>query len=253
LPLPLRRMLPAARQTAANKRGKKAMQLRLERREALLVAVFPLVALGLLNHFYMAPLAALGPAWLWAADVVQFILVPLACWQFVLRPAAIALPELGMPLRQDRWTAGLPMDTTVWMALLLLAWTWPVHVFSMRLGWPYVDGHVLYAVMPTHAFTPHLLVTVYLSATAALIEETVYRALPWLYFRETMGPRWRRTAYVVVTSLVFAACHSEQGPAGVVATFWFGVVAARIYTKLGSLWPVVLGHFLFDMIAFGPW
>jgi membrane protease YdiL (CAAX protease family) len=112
---------------------------------------------------------------------------------------------------------------------------------------------VEYYAIPKGTFAPHLLVAVYMSATAAVVEEVAYRALPWLYFREAMAPRWRRTVYVVVTSVVFAAVHSEQGPAGVLATFWFGVVAARMYTKFGSLWTVILGHFLFDMVVFGPW
>jgi hypothetical protein len=85
------------------------MRLRLDRREALLLAIFPFLALSLLNHFYKAPLYAAGPAWLWAADAVQFVLVPTACWLLVLRPAAVTLPELGMesPCRPStcrRWS-----------------------------------------------------------------------------------------------------------------------------------------------------
>jgi membrane protease YdiL (CAAX protease family) len=126
----------------------------------------------------------------------------------------------------------------------LLAW---------RIGWQYADAQATYDAIPKGMFVPHLLVATYMSASAAVVEEIAYRALPWLYFREAMAPRWRRTAYVWVTSAVFAACHSEQGPGGVIAAFWFGVVAARLYTRFGSLWPVILGHFVFDMIVFGPW
>ncbi|MGZ8218369.1 CPBP family intramembrane glutamic endopeptidase [Methylomagnum sp.] len=51
---------------------------------------------------------------------------------------------------------------------------------------------------------------------------------------------------------LFAACHSEQGLHGVIAAWVYGLVAALLYVRLRSLWPLVFGHFVIDMIEFWP-
>lgn len=227
------------------------MELRLDRRQALLVAVFPFVALALLNHFYTARLFSEGVALFWLADLVHFILVPLLAWWLVLRPTGITAADCGLawPVR----TAGGSMDmgSTVFLAIALVAWTWPV---SRVLGLIFWDQCCVFQYQQTMPRAPAAawLACVYMAATAAVSEELIYRALPWLYAQAVVAERWRRTLYVLVTSLVFALAHSEQGIGGILATFWFGVVAARMYSRHHSLWPLVLGHFLFNLVVYAP-
>jgi len=219
--------------------------VRLTRRQALLAAMFPVVALSALNHFYKLPLYRLHPAWYRLGDAMQFVAAPLLAAWCLLRPAGIGLQDVG--LGRDR-AAG----ATLFTALLLVAGTWPVHVVANLYLSPYVDLEV---ALVQSAAAGHgagrWLVLLYMAATAALVEEVFFRALPWLYVQD-LALGYRRAVYVAATSLAFALVHSEQGPGGILAAGWFGFIAASLYGKSRKLWPLVLGHFLFDLVALAP-
>jgi membrane protease YdiL (CAAX protease family) len=222
----------------------------LNRQEALLAAFFSVTVLALLNHFYTALLYRLHPAWFWASDVLQFVALP-AVGCLILRQAGIGLVDCG--LGRDRYRADSgSWGFVVFMALALMAVTWPVFRITHHYLWQYTEPFSIQQVLPTSP-GPKLLVALYMSATAALVEEVAYRALPWLYLSAVLPQRWRRSAYVVGTTLVFALVHSEQGPGGVIAAGWFGFVAAWMYSRQRMLWPLVAGHFLIDLLVFGPW
>jgi membrane protease YdiL (CAAX protease family) len=228
-------------------------QAGLGRREALLAAMFPVAAMALLNGFYKQALVDQGLAWYWAADVAQFVLAPLACAWLLLRPAGVGAAELGLALKPDRFGAGgIGAGTIAFTAALLVAATWPVFVYTRITLWQYGDVSALDAAMPAAGLS-RLLVALYMAVSAALVEEVVFRALPWLYLQQAVGPRWGRTLYLWFGPLLFALCHAEQGPGGMIAAWWFGLVAARFYLKLRSLWPAVLAHFAVDLLMFGPW
>ncbi len=227
------------------------MRFQLDRRQAVLVAIFPFVALSLLNHFYTARLFNEAVAAFWLVDTVHFVAVPSLGWYLVLRPASIGAADCGLGLANGHHRA-LASGPTIFLALVLLAWTWPVSRVLGLLFWGQCCTFQIQQAIPG-APVGAWLVSIYLAATAALAEELVYRALPWLYAEAVVSSRWRRTAYVLVTSVVFALAHSEQGPGGILATFWYGIVSARMYSCYRSLWPLVLGHFLFNLIVFAPW
>jgi membrane protease YdiL (CAAX protease family) len=89
-------------------------------------------------------------------------------------------------------------------------------------------------------------VVLYYALTAGFTEEIFFRALPLLYFRERFGngkPVWW---YVVITSILFAVAHWENGSDEVVATFAFGVLVSVAYLRGRSIWPVVGAHTLID-------
>jgi hypothetical protein len=223
----------------------------LRARQMMLFALLPFVSLSLLNGFYK-PALAVYPLWYWFADAVHFVGVPAACYFLLLRPAGIGGAELGLRITPDRMA---PHRSGAWIfgAVLLVAAYWPVEAFIRALTWHYAMPSELFQMLPT-ASGGRLLVAIYLSASAALMEEVVFRALPWLYLGRVVvrGPRVR-IAYVLVTATVFALCHSEQGLGGMLSCLWFGWLTARLYLKHGNLWPCVLGHFAVDLLIFGPW
>ncbi|MCG2594028.1 CPBP family intramembrane metalloprotease [Ramlibacter sp. XY19] len=224
----------------------------LARRQALLAAIFPFAALALLNGFYKLPLHRVGPAWYWAADALQFVLVPVICVWWLLRPAGVDAQALGLGLGLRRGRHGRQEDwaSLLFVAVVIFAITWPIVFMARRFGWEYAD--VLPDILPT-AWGARLLVAVYMAVTAALVEEVAFRALPWLYVREVLAERWRAPVYLVGSTFLFALIHAEQGPAGMISSGWFGFVAAAYYLRLRSLWPPVLAHFAVDLWAFGPW
>ena len=234
------RALP--RQTGAS------MATTIARRQALLTAIFPVAALSLLNGFYKLPLHRIGPAWYWLADAFQFVLVPILCAWFVLRPAGIDGRALG--LQRERYALHASWGAALFAAFAVVLVTWPVCRIASGYGWQYADE--LPQVLPA-AWAPRLLVAFYMAVTAALVEEVAFRALPWLYVREVLAPRWRKPVYLVGSTFLFAMIHAEQGPAGVLAAGWFGWLAAVIYLRYGTLWPALLAHFTLDFLIFGPW
>lgn len=224
----------------------------LDRRQAVLVAVFPFIALSLLNHFYTARLFSGGAALFWVADGVHFLMVPLLAWRFVLRPAGISAADCGLTRPATARGNGMAMGTTIFLALALVAWTWPV---SRVLGLLFRDQCCTFTYQQAIPQAPEAawLACVYMAATAAVAEELAYRALPWVYAQAVVPKPGRRGVYVLATSTVFALAHSEQGVGGILGALWFGVVAARMYSHYRSLWPLVLGHFLFNLIVYAPW
>lgn len=222
----------------------------LTRQEALLAAFSTVVGLALANYFYKAPLYRLHPIWFWTVDAVEFIAAP-ALAVLVLRRAGVTLADCGLAHERHR-AAGNDWGFVLFVAFILATATWPVFRVAGLIFWRYAGDFSMQHALPAGAALK-LVVAVYLSATAALVEEVAYRALPWLYFRDAVPPRWRHLGYVLGTSVVFAVAHSEQGPGGVIGAFWFGMVAALIYGRTRNLWPLVVGHFAVDMLVFGPW
>lgn len=88
-----------------------------------------------------------------------------------------------------------------------------------------------------------LLVIFYLAATAGFIEEMVYRGM----MRHACGRSWYGTvAFISVSSAMFSLIHWEGGEPKLIYTAAVGVVFAVMRLGVGSLWPLILGHFMVD-------
>jgi membrane protease YdiL (CAAX protease family) len=81
-------------------------------------------------------------------------------------------------------------------------------------------------------------------AIAGFAEELVTRA--YLITRLTELLRSRGEA-VVCAAVLFASYHAYQGLGGVGYTFAFGVVYGIAFLVLGRVWPLAIGHALYNM------
>ena len=92
---------------------------------------------------------------------------------------------------------------------------------------------------------PLLLLT---SAVAGISEEVVVNG--YLLTRlDDLG--WRPSRALIASAGFRAAYHLYQGIGGFVAIFVFGLVAGRIFQRTKRVMPLVIAHFLIDVIAFG--
>ena len=55
---------------------------------------------------------------------------------------------------------------------------------------------------------------------------------------------------VLLTSLLFGAYHWWSGVGNILAASLMGVLFMLFYLRSGSLWPVVLSHYLADVADF---
>lgn len=223
----------------------------LDRRSILLLAILPSFALGMLNQFYLESAYRHSQALFYLADSVQFVAVPLLTWFLVLRPAKIWPKDFGLrlPIFGAR-----PLESVflfLFVALLLWIAYEPINAIAYRYLWREA-GIFGYGTAIPKSFPLNAVAVLYFSLTAALVEEVVFRGLAWNYFSTALPDIWQKPAYIIISSVLFAAVHCEQGPHGMIAAFSFGLAAAALYVSLKNLWPLVFGHFVGDVIAFWP-
>jgi membrane protease YdiL (CAAX protease family) len=82
------------------------------------------------------------------------------------------------------------------------------------------------------------------SATAGIVEETLWRGYMFWYLGHVM-PLW---AAAIVTSVIFGFGHIYQGIANVPKIILVGGVFAGLYLLTGSLWLPMLLHAVFDAV-----
>lgn len=103
-------------------------------------------------------------------------------------------------------------------------------------------GHYPGLQGPLHAFD--LVVGV---ALVAYHEEIVFRRVARSAFQPWFGEGF---AMVITTSLLFAAYHWWSGIGNITMAFLLGVALMLAYQKLNVLWPVIIAHYLMDVVAF---
>ena len=219
---------------------------------AVLIACAAHVVLSISDGFFKESLHRYSDLAFWIFDFAKFIAVPIVVLVWLWRAYSITSASYGLRSfgKSDNWAELLGL--TLFLAVVLyaayevslhIAWYWASRIFHLQSTAPFYT-----AIMPDG--WRHFTVALYYGVSAGFAEEISFRGLPLLYIRERFGiekPGWK---YVVVTSLLFAAAHWENGPHELVATFAFGVVASVFYLKLRDLRPLVAAHALIDVWHF---
>jgi membrane protease YdiL (CAAX protease family) len=213
----------------------------------VLLAIFPSIALGLLNGLYLPALAQSTPILYWLADGFQFALVPAAAFWLLTVVGGLRPKDYGFG----------PIDSSFLQALGLIVFVtllyWlayePVRAIAHYFFW-FTEASIPFAEALPATQPWRWLLVLYACLTAAFVEEPVFRSLPWHYFSEYCSSP--QVPYVLWTSSLFAAIHWEQGIPGLIAAGALGVVAAVTYTKVLNVWPFVAAHFVTDAWNF-PW
>jgi membrane protease YdiL (CAAX protease family) len=84
-------------------------------------------------------------------------------------------------------------------------------------------------------------------ALVAYSEEVVFRRCAGHVFQTYLGGGY---AMVVVTSLLFGAYHWWTGLGNILEATMMGVLFILFLQRSRALWPVVLGHYLTDIVDF---
>jgi membrane protease YdiL (CAAX protease family) len=81
----------------------------------------------------------------------------------------------------------------------------------------------------------------------AISEEVLSRRVARVVLRDLLRGDFQ---VIVVSALLFAAIHWSQGIPNLVYVFLIGVVFMAVYLRVGALWPLILAHYIIDVIAF---
>jgi membrane protease YdiL (CAAX protease family) len=131
-------------------------------------------------------------------------------------------------------------DVPLGIGMLLVALA--VGLCTPCLG-PSDDSAWYWPVRPRYPSDAFLMVVKY--GVAAFSEELITRA--YLITRLEVLLRSRGKA-VVLAAVAFASYHIYQGPAGAASCFVFGLAYGLVYLRVRRVWPLALGHALYNML-----
>jgi membrane protease YdiL (CAAX protease family) len=76
--------------------------------------------------------------------------------------------------------------------------------------------------------------------------EEIQRAFTLDLLCDIASKRWQQGLILVFSSVLFGLAHLYQGPAGMVGTFVFAMGMGFYYLAAGRIWPLIIGHALYD-------
>lgn len=203
---------------------------------------------SLLNGFYNGPLYRLSPALFWLADVLLFVVLPIAIVYWLARFAYVRPRDYGLNVASLKGAQFLV--TSLMFALILFA----VYEFAKYIGWIvawrwHSEVDFSYgSATPNGIWRP--LIVLYWALSAGLMESVFYIGLPWYLWSKRFWLAQRRRLFLCLSALLFAAVHWEQGMHNAIGAFGFGLAACLLYWKVNDLWPIVGAHVLIDIYHF---
>ena len=171
------------------------------------------------------------------------------CWDYAGRFGGLAV--LG----------AIPSARTVafrWERLRISLWEVAAWIIVIVLTDHYFCGWIrrlinttLPATVLGHYPEPHGLLyfidAVFGLVLVAYSEEIVFRRCARNAFQTYLSDG---SALIVVTSILFAAYHWWTGIGNIVEAALIGILLMLFYSRSCALWPVVLGHYLTDVVDF---
>lgn len=138
-------------------------------------------------------------------------------------------------LRIGVWMAGLVLldRLTQWPQRLINA-TFPASIIGT---YPYPTGWL------------NVFDLIFGLALVAASEEIIFRRLLRNASQSYLGDG---AFAILITSLIFGAYHWWSGIGNVLLATTIGILFMVMYRRSGALWPVMLAHYLVDLIAFFP-
>lgn len=173
-------------------------------------------------------------------------------WDYAGRIAALAIlaaipPARTVAYRREQRRISL-LEIGVWIAGIVL--------LDRLAQWP---QRLINATFPATVIGKYPHPTGWLNvfdlvfglALVAASEEIIFRRL----LRNALLPYVGDGVFaILVTSLIFGADHWWAGIGNILLSATIGILFMVMYRRSGALWPVVLVHYLVDLIAFsGVW
>ena len=221
-------------------------------RHALWFSIFsiPLFGYWLTNGLWLDQLSG-HLSVLYSLDAFFLLILPLLTFAAMPRTVRPSRLDLGLTSISENFFDIL--GTTILCCVLLGFSTWIVSslswAFLWRFDWIYGKRNIFSwaAVLPTGLMG--YLGKLYLAVSAGFVEEIYFRGLFRHVLYSVLPKRFRESCFLVASAIAFGAIHWEGGLARLVATAIIGLLAARLFTWLGTLWPLIFAHIVVDLAA----
>lgn len=177
-------------------------------------------------------------AWL----IIDFLLVkilPLFLIASALNRAIFSRSDLGLnSLPWNRLLGYSLVAAFVGVIIDQMGWRFLEHVLPLtQLGnIPYIDN----------PFLRYFDIIVGL-AIVGFLEEVIFRAISLNVIAEYVQSRF---AVYAISSLLFGLIHWSLGLHAIINTAFFGLAFCYFRAKMGSVWPLIIAHYLVDVLAF---
>ncbi len=213
-----------------------------ERKIVTLIAT-PILLSGFLSGFYIDYLK-INPTIFWIHDIFIWLVLPASCLLLIYKKTQLRAPMLGLSLASIEQFDTQTLWRVVVTVLLFLSFI-PIQNFLGFFLPPSTAAFTYNEIFPSGLGK---LPTFYFAVTAALVEELFYRGLLKWIIVDGNDKFATRAYYVLISATLFGLNHWSQSLFKVIATTYLGVIAAILYLRFRSLWYVLLGHFLVNML-----
>ena len=185
--------------------------------------------------------------WYWSFELLTWIVIPGVVFYRVMRTPGLRLADLGYhgAIRTRRHPALLALTCALFAPLCYVVYT-RSFAFLEPL-FPAQPWFQYESVVPESGML-YLLVVAYFALSAGLVEEFLFRGLLYRALAECRDAAW---LFLLISPLLFALIHWEDGVANLLATYVVGVFMALAYLGLRNIWPLVVGHVFTDLLWFG--
>ncbi len=180
----------------------------------------------------------------WIVDSIFFIIVPLAIF-FVWSSKNLQINKKVFESDILKTVAdGLIMLLIIFSCSAFARYCYDFFLKDLFF-WP---GIIDYRTeIPKNGFL-RVLIIMYLCVSAAVVEEWIFRFIPYPNENTSFG---RISFYVAVSSLLFAIAHISSGSVVTVSAFFVGIGLSLGYVWRQSFAALVLAHMCVDAIYFG--
>jgi len=207
----------------------------------------------------MSPRAIPGPVW-FAAALVPMVASQIArlhqhdpgtwiFWDYVGRLGGLSILAASPSARAFAFQ---------WQTLQMALWKVVLWIAGLALADHYLGGWArrtintalpasVLGVYPQPSGWLYLVDIVFGLALVAYSEEIVFRQCARHVFQTYLGDGY---LMVFVTSVLFAAYHWWTGAGNIVEATMMGVLLMLFFRRSEALWPVVLGHYVTDIVDF---
>ncbi len=187
----------------------------------------------------------------WTQDLIHFVVTPGVFLYYVYKRFGFTPKDYGLIKGSSAYPTAELLGASFFIAFFLGFIMIPIdymsYYFFLNHGFAAPDFSYKDVVPKGLLKLP---VVFYLAITAGLVEEIIFRGIPYKLISESQVIKHKKFIYIFVTSIAFSTVHWTNGLYFLAPTFIFGLFAALLYLKLKNLWPLVGAHFLYDFYVF---